>query len=327
VKPPLVTVVIPAHDAERWLRLALESVQAQRWEDFEAIVVDDGSRDATPEIARDFARGDRRFRLIVKENGGVATARNRAIREGRGELVAFLDADDEWLPNRLELGVRALARRKATGLHCADEVWVDGEAEYGRWTERVRLYSGKVLERLFVTNFIGTISVLVRRAVLEKTGLFDPRYRSCQDYDLWLRIAEVTEVEAEPVVVGRYRVTPGEHLSGDFRRRLANDFLITRRFLAARPAWAAAHRNAIRERFAWLHDQLGYEYFIRGLYPEARRELAAALCFRPLSLRAWRRLAAACLPPRAILRIRAARARRRAAQGGARHEEPVAAVT
>src|SRR3954452_15003770 len=102
---PLVSAIIPAHNAERFLAAAIDSVLAQTYQPIECIVVDDGSTDGTPAVARSY--GDR-IRLIPQEQRGVSAARNRGAAEARGELLAFLDADDRWLPERVERQAREL---------------------------------------------------------------------------------------------------------------------------------------------------------------------------------------------------------------------------
>src|SRR5579864_8402353 len=129
--PSLVSVIIPAYNAERFLRYTLASAQAQTYEHVEIIVVDDGSTDSTVDIALAAAAADKRVRVLRQENLGVAAARNRALGESRGDFIAPLDADDVWHPQNLALQVAALkVARSTTAVSYAWSVVID---ERGRF--------------------------------------------------------------------------------------------------------------------------------------------------------------------------------------------------
>lgn len=192
----LVSVVMPAYDAEAYIREALLSVLGQSYEHFEVLVVDDGSRDRTADIVRELAAQDERIRLLQQENSGVAAARNYGIEHARGEYIAPLDADDLFYPQKLEAQV---ARMEAGGermgmVYC----WWISLDHRGRvfggaspW-----LIEGEVYEQLLYVNFVGNASVpLYRRSALEHVGGYDESLRArggqgCEDWELSLRVAE-----------------------------------------------------------------------------------------------------------------------------------------
>ena len=191
---PLVSVLMPAFNAGRYLAESVESVRGQTFEDWELVVVDDGSSDDTGEIARRCAAADARVRYVRRPNGGQAAARNTGLGEARAPLVAFLDADDLWLPGKL---AAQLAVMEETG---ADLVYTDGYifSEDGAAPpgERFHILPGEargveMFRTLFTLNRIGTLSVLVKREALDAVGLFDEdrAYQNSEDYDLWLRLA------------------------------------------------------------------------------------------------------------------------------------------
>jgi teichuronic acid biosynthesis glycosyltransferase TuaG len=192
--PPRVSVVMPAYNAGRYLAESVESVRAQTFPDWELLVVDDGSADDTGEVARRFAGRDARVRCVRRPNGGQAAARNTGLREAKGELVAFLDADDLWLPEKLAAQIAVM---EGTGV---DLVYTDGYffSEDGEASpdERFHVLPGEargaeMFRTLFESNRIGTLSVLVKRNALDAAGLFDEdrAYQNSEDYDLWLRLA------------------------------------------------------------------------------------------------------------------------------------------
>lgn len=190
----LVSIIMPAYNAERYVADAICSVLAQTYKDWELVVVDDGSKDGTGEVVRGFAAQDARIRLVARENGGQAAARNTGIRASRGTLVAFLDADDLWVGEKLELQLRALAETGADVLSSNGFVFEDDNTSveaYELSTVPGRTEGAEMFRLLYAFNRIQIQSVLVRRELLEKVGLFDEdrRYQNCEDYDLWLSLA------------------------------------------------------------------------------------------------------------------------------------------
>lgn len=174
----LVSVIIPAYNAARFLPEALESVFNQTWLNFEVIVVDDGSTDNTREVLKPYMA---RITYLQKKNDGtVASVRNMGLRYAHGAFVAFLDADDVWLPEKTVLQMGQMAD-KSVGMtgSCGDEPIT------ARGPARTISY-----EQLLLKNRFSASSVLCRRACIEEVGFFDERlvFRGVEDWDLWLRI-------------------------------------------------------------------------------------------------------------------------------------------
>ena len=179
-----VSVVIPCYNGEAYLARALDSVRRQTRPADEVIVVDDGSTDRSPRIARDAGAAV----IVTEMNGGPAAARNRGIREARGELIAFLDADDFWEPNHLAELVPLLEREDSVALAFSRERRLgDWEGEHPRV-----LPAGKPADAfwpLLRSNFIPQMGAVARRDVLLKLGGYREDMRYAEDYDLWLRLA------------------------------------------------------------------------------------------------------------------------------------------
>src|SRR5215213_5581398 len=183
---PLVSVLMPAYNAGRYVAESVESVRAQTFRDWELVVVDDGSADDTGEVVRRFAARDARVRYVRRENGGQAAARNTGLREARGPLVAFLDADDLWLPEKLALQT-ALMEEKGVDLVYTDG-YIFSEGGAASPEERFHILPGEargveMFRTLFTSNRIGTLSVLVKREALDAVGLFDEdrAYQNSED--------------------------------------------------------------------------------------------------------------------------------------------------
>ncbi|HEX3434267.1 MAG TPA: glycosyltransferase family A protein [Solirubrobacteraceae bacterium] len=190
------SVVIAAYQAADTVAEAIGSVLAQTRQDFEVIVVDDGSRDDTAKVAEAIAERDARVRVYRQANGGPSAARNRGISAGTGEYVSMLDSDDLWLPDYLEEMGRALDVDSDAGM-AYTEAW-ELNALSGRFLKvpamvRQRppaetLPHERFLSELIQRNFVYN-AVTVRRSVLEKVGGYDPAMTHGEDYELWLRIA------------------------------------------------------------------------------------------------------------------------------------------
>jgi glycosyltransferase involved in cell wall biosynthesis len=207
----LISVLIPAYNAARTLPETLESVRRQTYSALEIIVIDDGSRDSTRAIAEAAAAEDPRIRVISQENRGLAQARNRALEEARGELVAPLDADDLWHPHKLAQQATVLSdERHLLGfVYCAfRKINRNSEVIGNGSVYRVR---GRVLHRHLLVNFVGNgSSILARRSLVQACGGYDPSLRELglegvEDFMLQLQMAERAEVDVAPEYLVGYR--------------------------------------------------------------------------------------------------------------------------
>jgi len=300
---PRVTVAIAAHDAGRFLAETLDSVRAQSFDDLELIVADDGSTDDTAAIAESGGAT-----VIRRRQGGPAAARNDAIARGSGELIAILDADDLWLPGKLELQVAQLDRAPGVVL-----VATAAETFGGPAPPAEPLREGRVTEALIRGSFVTASSVLFRREAFEAAGRFDtdPGLISVEDYDLWLRLSLLGEFGAVPRTLVRRRWHDA-NLSADPLR-------LTRRTLRAvekfeRLPGSEPYAAAVARRKSELCYLLGRGLLGRGDGAGARPWLRRSRELDPRRARSCRALGALSLLPRpallAIHRLREAQRRR-----------------
>lgn len=281
---PTVSVVIPTYNRAHVLPRALDSVLAQTYRDFEVLVVDDGSTDETADVLAHYGDRDERVRYLVQpQNTGVSAARNRGIREARGSLVAFLDSDDAWFPEKLERQVgRFRQSSDDVGLvYCGVETVYDKEIDDEGWVFQPG-HRGDVFEDLLLENVIHTGSgVVIRRSVTDAAGFFDEGIPASEDYEYWIRIAQhyAFDFVAEPLL-RYYDVRREDRKSLD-----AEDD-------AAARAWIyRKHREALqRAGVAHLFLLRSADRMIRSGHAEQRegqravRRLALrALLLRPLS--------------------------------------------
>ena len=294
---PLVSVIVPVFNGERYIGATLDSALTQTYTAIEVIVVDDGSSDGSRRIVESRAAGDSRIRLLVQANGGVAAARNRAIAASRGEFIAPLDADDLWEPTKIERQVRRMEEAgQETGLVYAWWLWIDPDGTVldssPRWC-----IEGDAADALLQVNFTGNASVpLFRRRCLEHVGGYDETFRQqgaegCEDVDLALRVSERYRIAVAPAMLVAYR-RRSEGMSTGVDRMWRSYSLVLRNAVGRRPGLSTARIRRAEDQFAlylagvsfvsgayggaigWgvraLRSRVAYEilpYVVRGLAP------------------------------------------------------------
>jgi glycosyltransferase involved in cell wall biosynthesis len=198
VTSPEVSIVLPTFNRLQYLRPAIDSVFAQTFTDWELIVADDGSEGETAAYLEGLANPPRVKVLRLPRTGNPGAVRNAALRAARGEYIAFLDSDDVWLPQKLSSQIASLRSHPERGWsHTAFAVIDDsGELLTGARARWWPATEGWILDRLIkMETVIAIPSVVVRRQLLEQVGGFDLKQRMCEDYDLWLRLAVLSEID------------------------------------------------------------------------------------------------------------------------------------
>jgi glycosyltransferase involved in cell wall biosynthesis len=282
MKSPLVSVVIPCYNAERYIAATLRSVLAQDLAGMEVLVVDDGSRDGSVALVRaQFPQ----VRVIEQANAGVAAARNRGIAEARGEWIAFVDADDIWLPGKLRAQFDEMAAVPGCRMsYTAWQVWPSLEPEptpgyladlaaragdTARWSGA----SGWIYPQLLLDCVVWTSTVLAERALFAEIGDFDRGLRIGEDYDLWLRASRVTPIHrvARPYALYRthpYSITaavPNENYRAKVIRRALEKWGMRS------PDGRQADKAAVRGLLAKSWSDYGGVHLQQGNLAQARR--------------------------------------------------------
>jgi glycosyltransferase involved in cell wall biosynthesis len=181
-----VSIIIPTYNRLPMVKEAVDSVLAQDFEDFELMVVDDGSTDGT---ADEMKRYGGRVRLLRhSENRGVSAARNRGILNAKGKYIAFLDSDDLWVKGKLKIQVAFLEDNPHYTICYTDEIWVRRGKRVNPKNKHAK-YSGWIFEKCLPLCIISPSSAMMRKTLFSKVGLFDEALPVCEDYDLWLRIS------------------------------------------------------------------------------------------------------------------------------------------
>jgi GT2 family glycosyltransferase len=202
-----ISVIIPAYNAQCTILETVDSVLQQTFFDFELIVIDDGSIDQTVELLKKIS--DPRLKVFSYTNGGLPVARNRGIAHASGDYIAFLDADDVWTLDKLELQLAALKAVPEAGVVYS---WTCNMSQTGEafYPGHSVTYSGNVYAQLLLGNFLASGSnCLIRRDAIASIGEFDPALKSYEDWDYWLRLAARYPFVVVPKYQILYRQSPG----------------------------------------------------------------------------------------------------------------------
>ena len=252
---PRVSIVMAAKNYGRFLAEAVESVLIQTFADWELLIIDDGSSDDTTRVAGQFT--DSRLRYVKSDRLGQSRAKNLGIDLARGEFIAFLDADDAWLPTKLEkqlklftVGVGVVFSRRSLMDESSRPLTMKLQTVFPR---------GRVLARMFSQNFVCFSSAMVRREVFARVGRFDPQHDLAIDYDLWLRVARHYEFDFVDEELVRYRTGHG-NLSKKLADRVDGVLTIMHR-----------HQDSVAdevhaEGYASTYRTIGY--VMRGVEPD-----------------------------------------------------------
>lgn len=294
-----VSVVIPTYNRSALVVEALRSVLRQTVRVREIVVVNDGSTDDTLERLGEF--GDQ-IQVISQNNKGVSAARNRGIREARGSWIAFLDDDDVWVEDKIQLQFDIAQKQPEVGLIFCSFYLVDNNSDDPKIVAVPHDFRGYVFPKLLIKHVICTPAVLARKDVLEQMGGFDESRKIAEDRELWLRIAACYPVDfvPTPLVYVRYRVTG--RLSTDTpigQRQRDIEAVIEKSFsLQHIPLF-----SRLRLRHKAKYD-VAWEWLVAGHKGRAFRESLAAIGYWPLSWIGYRMAISSILPESLKARIK-----------------------
>jgi len=294
---PTVSVIIPAYNCSALLGEAVESVRAQTYQDFEVIVVDDGSSDDTCQVAQNLADSWEKLRAFRIEHAGLAAGRNRAVAEMRGQWIALLDADDLWRPDKLQRCMDFLADHPDLSIVYTPmaPMRMDGLPMEGHSKP---CHAGWLTEKLFLSIFVHDPATVFHKRVIETCGGFDESLPVCVGHEFWLRVSTKFEFGLidEPLALRRWSpesLTRSNRTRGRcIKARMLERFYYDRggrEMMAAGPA---------RRRLGRVHLAAGRILLKDRQFRQAARFLGKSIAFRPVSVRpyvyyGWSRLASA----------------------------------
>jgi len=272
----LVSVVIPNYNYAHYLREAVDSVLAQTYPDIEIIAVDDGSTDGSREVIQSYGQ---RITAVLQQNQGVAAARNNGVAIGKGEFVAFLDADDAWMPEKIERQISAFSQDENLGLvHVAvEEINERGDAIRTVTCGLEGNVSSDLLRFDRAVILGGGSGLMVTRAVFDEVGGFDEELSTSADWDLFYRISSRYSVGFVSETLLRYRIH-SSNMHGNITRMEAEMLRGFEKAFAAKPDADAG------ECYANLYRTLAGSYFYAGRYADFARTTAKSIGHRPANI-------------------------------------------
>lgn len=280
----LISIITPTYNRATFLKLAIESVLRQSFEGFEMIIVDDGSTDNTREIVKQF--DDERLIYYFQKNQGQSVARNVAIGMAKGSYISFLDSDNLWFPNKLELSLKAFSDNPSADIVYGDGVIID---ESGGELSRKNMarYSGRITAQLLRDNFVSMNTTMVKRHCFEEMGGLNNKRKVADDYDLWLRFSSRYYFQYIPQFMAYYRVMK-DQISSDKARRFASNECILHDFINEFPNSVSSKDR--KDGFAEFYRRKARYFSSKGRRMEAFSAFFSAIKYRFFSINNLRTL-------------------------------------
>lgn len=274
---PLVSVIMPAYNAQDFVADAIESVLAQGYRPLEVLVADDGSTDATARVVKAFGEP---VRYLWRENGGPAAARNTALREARGDYIAFLDSDDLWHPRKLEVQVGLMESRPDVCISGGRKTHFRqvGEVEWAPLPEAPPTHAVP-LEKILIRNRFSTSTVLARAEAVRRAGEFDEGIFGPEDWDMWRRILQGGAGLDLRAVLAAYRERD-DSVSDNAARMLANNRKVLGKAFRDNPEMPRRRRL---KAVSYMHLDAALEYG-KGRRGRALAEVAKSFLLWPLPM-------------------------------------------
>ncbi|MGQ9611024.1 MAG: glycosyltransferase family 2 protein [bacterium] len=268
----MISVIIPTYNYGEFVSYAIKSVLCQTYQDFELIIVDDGSTDNTKEIVQEFVNSDKRIRYLYQKNRGLSSARNTGIKASRGMFIAFLDADDIWFPEKLEYQMEIMKNIHSIGLVGCGYInfnYNDGNTQIIIPDQELDL-----ARELTVKNAIyGSASgVLVKKECFERVGLFDEKLKAAEDWDMWLRIIKHYDIRFVDKPMVKIRIH-NRNMSKNVERMRNAQIQVLRKNIKG-------FMNKIKT-FSYIHLDASREYCYMGNKEKALINIIKAICIYP----------------------------------------------
>ncbi len=306
-----VSVMIPTYNNAHFVGEAIQSVLDQTFNDFEIIVVDDGSTDNTDKVVSNFQ--DHRIRYIRQEHGGASAAQNTAIKVARGEYFSGLGSDDIWLPEKLALEVRVLDTNPDIGLVCSDAYIMDnrtGNILGRRWHDKSfhncinpeKAAKQPLKELLTRGCFITPQAILVRHKIFEQVGLFDESLITHEDWDLFVRIVNRYSIKTIDIPLVKIRAHDAS-LSANWDRMYLGAVKVLNKALINQ-LLSTKDRKIVRNRLARTHYSYGKSQVLNGATKSGRRILLDAIKVNPWYVQPYKYLVSSLFGDKIIMNLK-----------------------
>lgn len=288
---------MPAYNAGPFIAESIQSVLSQDYVNIELIVVDDGSSDGTPCVAERFGE---RVNVLRQKNAGPAAARNRGIAAAKGEFIAFLDADDIWLPGKITMQVKYLQDHPDVGVVFGgfSRWYAQADGSFATPPPPINLdtplklvpaHTGWIYKDILLDSVICIITAMVRRSVIDTVGAFDESLVTGEDYDFWLRVSHQFRAAEIDRTLAYYRINSSS--TTNVPRRDNNEYKVLLKTLTAKgpagPDGIAVSASALRERCFQMCFSHGYFHVRSGDPKVAQNSFATALSYAPFRPKVW----------------------------------------
>jgi len=282
---PLISVLLATYQREDFIIEAIESVINQTYQNWELIIVDDGSTDNTRQLISNFIYNEK-IHYYYQENAGQASALNHASTYAIGEYIAFVDSDNRWLPKRLELGLEAFRKKPNTIVAYANIIEIDMN---GTETSRQNMprHSGNITAKLLCDNFVSFNTALVKAEAFKQIDGFNGKMRRAPDYDLWLRTSTLGNFFFIPEFLAEYRVME-DQISSDKEARFENNLGTLLRFKHDFPE--AVSKRDWNKGFSLFHSRKSRYHTFKREQLKAVSEALKSIRYDFICLGSWKSL-------------------------------------
>ena len=261
-----ISAIIATYNNASYLKEAVDSVLNQTYQDVEIIVVDDGSTDNTRDLIESMRSiHSRVIQYIYQKNQGPASARNTGMRAAQGKYISFLDADDTWLPDKLQKQVDVLEARPHVGFVYSDNFFIDEQGSVIEgYIRKIKLVNGNILLDLYLNFFLITSGIMMRKECIDSIGFFNEDLLVGEDYEYFLRLAKVYEAEVIVEKLWKRMIRKNSLSRQDYQLDARNDLKILKEFLGNNPVFLEEHKDQIFVRLADYHFSFGYQLLENG---------------------------------------------------------------
>jgi len=280
---PLISVITPTYNRASYLPETIESVLSQNYRNLEHIIIDDGSSDTTRNLVNAYLDKGK-IRYFYQKNSGQSIARNKGLKEAKGEFVCFLDSDDRWLPNKLRKQLNAFLVNPDVDIVYGDYIFIDEQGNEISHNNMSR-YSGNITKPLLKDNFVSMNTTMTRTTKLKAISGFNENIEVADDYDLWLRLSVESRFLYIPELLAEYRIM-NKQLSSNKSKRFASNEKTLLSFFDSNPNLLNPEER--KDALNFFYTRATRHFSHEGNWDEEKKYLIKAFQNNALSRRNYR---------------------------------------
>ncbi|MGE4350116.1 MAG: glycosyltransferase family 2 protein [Candidatus Berkiella sp.] len=299
----IISVVMPCYNGEKTLQKTLDSVFAQSFQEFKLYCVNDGSTDGTAKILAQYALLNKNMVVIDKVNQGQTRAKNDALKVAKGKYIAFIDSDDVWDNEKLLYQYACMEKERDVGLCYTNGYYIDTDDHIDQKFGVETKLQGECLRELLMGNAIVASSVMIRAALLKKTGLFDENLSACENWELWTRFASHAKIAMIDMPLTHYR-RHDDNMSHNIDKMRKNRLYVLEKNAQTYHNYFPDFNRLVKESFYKAHQFFGENYLWKLQLPKARKDLIQALRYKPFEKKLYYLLFKSFLGERLLSKIR-----------------------